>query len=396
MTVFPRGDDMRIGFFHESAGSRHAGGIAIYVQRMAAALAEGNEVFLYTRGNERTTILRESAVEVVETPGVGDWGARLLRGAPISNQDLNSVAMVARGLADGFRRHVEDHVDVLLSFLWLDDLLLSNVLDVPTVYGFHRLEVDGFGGRLRDRFSRTGTLVANGDRTADRVAAVFGHDVDAVVYPGVDLERFTPDAEPAFAAEGPTVLFVGRLVESKGIFDLVDAVSRLEAKPSLHLVGAGDERELRASARGHGIEESVVFHGEVSHVDLPGYYAAADICCLPSYAESFGMVNVEAMACGTPVVTSRLAPIEAYLTDGFEGLLVDPGDTDALARSISRALDSPALRARLRAGGLERARAFSWDAQASTLESVCAAAAEREGAPGGPVGSPPPLGTNFR
>ncbi len=364
---------MRIGFYHESAGTRHAGGIAVYTQHVAAELAKRHDVYVYTQAGDTAELLGRSDAEVVETPSFGERIPNgVTRFLPVNTQDLEKIAMTVWSRHSGLVDHIEEHTDVVFTFQFLDDLLLSNLVDVPTVYGFHSLASVGLGARLRERFSQTDLIVANSHDTARQVSDEFGYEVDDVVYPGVDVDRFRPDAPPAFSSEVPVILYVGRFVERKGIDDLLEAFGRLDEPAELRLVGRGDTDAIRNRCRELDVGGSVTVDGEVPHLELPGYYAAADVFCLPSYTESFGMVNLEAMACGTPVVTSDLEAIEAYVTDGDEGLLLSPGGCDALTDALSRLVDAPARREAMGERARERARSFSWERQGKRLEAFCA------------------------
>jgi glycosyltransferase involved in cell wall biosynthesis len=231
---------------------------------------------------------------------------------------------------------------------------------------------------MQDRLSQTEHLLANSTDTAQKVREAFDTAVDEVITPGVDADRLRPGREPAFAAERPVVLYVGRLFEQKGVFDLLEAVAEAAASPAVHLVGYGRDAAVRERSRDLGIADRVVLHGEVPHGDLPQYYAAADVCCLPSHAESFGMANLEAMACGVPVVTSDLPAIREYITDGENGVLAPPGDPEALAGTLEGLLASPARRERIGAAARETATAFTWAEQARRFEEYCASILDRE------------------
>lgn len=364
---------MRIGFFNPSAGTRHAGGIAVYIQQLAVELSRSNDVYLYTRGGDLSELLVQSDVTVVETPSFNE---RLLSAVhhwtPFSSEDWATAAMAVWGLRNGLFDHVDEHVDLLLTFTWIDDLVASNLVDVPTIYGFHSLTGAGVFGRVRHHLSDAEWTIANADDTARRVHEVFGYEVDEVIYPGVDPDCFRPDVEPAFSSDVPVVLYVGRLFEQKGIYDLLEAFARLDEPAALHVVGYGETARVRRRCRELGIADAVTLHGERPHLELPGYYAAADVFCLPSHAESFGMVNVEAMACATPVVTSDLEGIRAYLTDEAHGLLVQPGDTVELAHALETLVGSPDRRRTFGEQAREAARQFTWEHQARRLEAFCA------------------------
>lgn len=366
---------MRIGFYHESAGSRHAGGIAVYIQHMISELSAAHEVYLYTKEGELTNLLRKSDVTVVQTP---QFDERLLeafaRPTPLGMQPIDKIAMTLWASRNGVLEHIDDRLDVLITFHYLDDLLLSRLVETPTVFGYHRFDTVGLATKLRERFSGTETVVANSEYTAQGITETFGYEPDAVIYPGVDVDRFHPDAEPSFSSDEPAILFIGRLYAEKGIDDLLEAFAGLETPATLHIVGDGETERVRRRCEALEIADAVTIHGEVPHVELPGYYTAADVFCLPSHTESFGMVNLEAMACATPVVTSDLPAIREYLDDGENGLLVRAGDPDAIRETLSTLLSSPDLRARLRDRARDRAHQYSWETQAERLADVCASA----------------------
>lgn len=363
---------MKIGFYHNAAGTRHAGGIAVYTQQLAAALSRSNDVYLYTQRGELSSVLTESDVTVVETPSFDDhWLHSVGALTPFTQQDRTKLLMTQWAVRNDVIDHIDDHLDVLVTAQFLDDLLLSNLADVPTVYTFHQFASVGLGIKLRDTFSKTDLILANSDDTARQVSETFGYDIGAVVYPGIDPDHFRPDVDPALSSDDPIILFVGRLIEAKGIDDLLEAVSCLDRRHELHVVGRGDEQRVRRRARDLGIEDSVVVHGEVPHSELPAYHAGADVFCLPSHDESFCMANVEAMACELPVVTTDLEGIESYLANGENGLLARVGDPQDLADKLTMVLDSPHLRTRLGERAREEVQRFTWDEQARRLEHCC-------------------------
>ena len=213
----------------------------------------------------------------------------------------------------------------------------------------------------------------------------------AVIPFGIRLERYrVVDGHRAALVEqiraatpGPRVLFVGRFVYYKGVHVLIDAMS--ECPGTLMLVGEGPlEGELRRRVIERGLQDRVVFAGQVTDEALPAYYQASDLFVLPSIArtEAFGVVQVEAMAAGIPVVSTNLPTGVPWVNqDGVSGLVVPPGDSQALGRAIGTLLADGPLRARL--GGQASARAdrlFSRrgmiDAFRNVVETVVRAPAE--------------------
>ncbi|MGE3179307.1 MAG: glycosyltransferase, partial [Vicinamibacterales bacterium] len=159
---------------------------------------------------------------------------------------------------------------------------------------------------------------------------------------------------------GPLVLFVGRLVYYKGIEVLIDAMARCEG--TLVIAGEGPlEASLRARAAAHGLASRVRFLGRVTDEALPALYRAADLFVLPSvaYTETFGVVQVEAMAAGVPVISTDLPTGVPWVNaHGVSGLVVPPGDAAALAAAIGRLTRDPLERAALARGAAARAQAL--------------------------------------
>lgn len=364
---------MKIGFYHNNAGATHAGGVAVYARQMAIGLAESNEVYLYTQEGEIASELVNSDVHVIQTPTVdGPAITAITKALPLGRQTLSKFLMTAWSTRNSVVDHIDTRVDVLITFQVLDDLLLSHLVDVPTVRGFLSDREPGIGAAVRERFTATEMHFANTPYLADRIADRYGYEVDAVIPTGVDTARFHPDAIPAFECDVPSVLFVGRLVESKGIFDLLAAIDQLEERVHLRIVGArADETPIRRRIAELGLTDRVVLEGEVPHSDLPGYYAAADVFCLPTHVDSFATVNLEAMACGTPVVTTDLEGIKTYLRPETDGLTVSPGDRNGLATALTELVVDPNRREAMGSRARSRACEFDWNRQAARLERFC-------------------------
>jgi rhamnosyl/mannosyltransferase len=189
---------------------------------------------------------------------------------------------------------------------------------------------------------------------------------------GIDLEHYRAPGTGRHAlveriralAPGPRILFVGRFVYYKGIDVLIHAMT--ECPGTLMLVGNGSlEGELRTQVATLGLQDRVQFIGRVSDEDLPAYYHASDVFVLPSVAvtEAYGLVQVEAMAAGIPVVSTNLPTGVPWVNqDGVTGLVVPPGDAEALAQALCRLLGDEELRRSLGASGRRRAEAlFSRD-----------------------------------
>lgn len=175
------------------------------------------------------------------------------------------------------------------------------------------------------------------------------------VFNAVDVTRFR--STPPAATTGPTVLFVGRHEPRKGLGVLLDAFELLPDEVQLWVAGEGPETE---ELRRRHTDERIEWLGRVSETEKIARLRAADVFCAPSlHGESFGIVLIEAMAAGTPVVASDLPGYANVARAGQDALLVPPGDAEALAAAIRSVLDDPGLADRLRTSGSARAEEFS-------------------------------------
>lgn len=190
-----------------------------------------------------------------------------------------------------------------------------------------------------------------------------------VIPPGVDIERFRSKQGPV----GATILFVGRLDERKGLTVLLRALPEVRKAISgvrLVVVGRGPMRdEAQRIVRRLGIQELVDFRGFVPNEQLPEYYARADIFCAPSLGgEAFGIVLLEAMASGLPVVASDISGYNEVVRDEENGLLVSPGNPADLAAALCRLLTDHGLRQQLGQTGRQYAEQHSWQNIAERIE----------------------------
>ncbi len=204
----------------------------------------------------------------------------------------------------------------------------------------------------------------------------------ALVPEGIDLKLWQPSADPAVLAalddgrEPYTVLCVARQYPRKRIVDLIDAFAMVSARePRARLVVIGDGPEhapLKERVQTLGLVESVNLLGALADdAEVRAWYGRASVFCLPSEQEGFGIVFLEAMASGLPVVSTTAAAIPEVVPDGEVGLLVPPRDPAALATALLRLLQAPDLRARLRDAGRDHARRYGWDRVADRfLEAV--------------------------
>ena len=209
------------------------------------------------------------------------------------------------------------------------------------------------------------------------------YGVETTVVPNaVDTARFAVAEPPPWTTDRPLLLAVGGIEPRKGSTVAFRALARLGApRPVLAIVGGHSFQDFApyrdaalAELPSLGLVEGVdvVEVGTVTDAQLAGWYAAADVLCYPSLVEGFGLVTIEAMSQGLPVVASDIAVFGEYLTDGVDALLPAAGDADALAAALRRVLEEPGLADGLRAAGARTAQSYTWAAAADAHERIYA------------------------
>ena len=246
----------------------------------------------------------------------------------------------------------------------------SKAVNVGTFHAHRETHaVYAYGKPVAKRFiNRLDGRIAVSAAARDSVASYFPGEYE-IIPNGIDLERFSPQhVRPAerFAEDGLNILFVGRLEKRKGFRHLLAAFARVkEQVPEARLMVVGaydkdDKAPYLLYVRSHRIR-GVHFVGYVSEDELPSYYAACHVFCAPSTGyESFGLVLLEAMASGRPLVASDISGYRELLASGREALLVPPGDEVALSEALVRLLRDPALRARMGESGLAKSQGYAW------------------------------------
>ena len=193
-----------------------------------------------------------------------------------------------------------------------------------------------------------------------------------VAFNGIDVERFSK-AQPRDTNGRPTIFFLGRHEPRKGLAVLLEAMRSMPSDVTLWVAGDGPQTaELRSATAG---DRRIEWLGRISDAEVARRFAGADVYCAPSLGgESFGVVLLEAMAAGAPVVASNLAGYRGVVRSGVEGLLVPPGDPHALAEALSAVLRQPALADQLTDGCEARALSFSMEALAERYVEIYARA----------------------
>jgi glycogen(starch) synthase len=243
-------------------------------------------------------------------------------------------------------------------------------------------------GRFMEEFSirQADGLMACSGAIADFTARFYrvSRKLVDVIHVGIDVGRFRPPRNPIRGRGRPTVLFVGNIVGNKGVELVFQAVRRLRRKHRglrLRLAGKLDDDlagELQVQARKDGLAGAVEFLGFVDQAKLPRLYQQADVFCGPSQYEAFGIVYVEALACGCPVVACKAGGAVEAVRDGETGLLVPPDDAAAVTAALDRLLGDAALRRRMGAAGRRAVEGyFAADRYAERVLKTYAKAIER-------------------
>jgi D-inositol-3-phosphate glycosyltransferase len=387
---------MRIAMVSEHAsplavlGGADAGGQNVHVAALAAALARrGAEVVVHTRRDDPALPPRVEAA-----PGVAVEHVDAGPAEPVPKDEL--LPHMDEFAARLGRSFLDDPPDVVHAHFWMSGraaLAAARPLGIPVVHTFHALgTVKRRHQGPRDtspptRLAVEATLAGAVDRIvatcSDEVfeLARMGADLRriAVVPCGVDLELFRVDGPAARRPPGRhRLLVVSRLVERKGIGDVVAAMARL---PGAELLVAGgppagelatdpEARRLAELAERVGVAGRVRLLGRVGRGDLPALYRSADLVVNVPWYEPFGIVPLEAMACGVPVVASAVGGLVDTVVDGVTGVHVPPRRPRLLASVVAALLADPRQRVILGAAGARRARRrYGWDRiAASTME----------------------------
>ena len=195
-------------------------------------------------------------------------------------------------------------------------------------------------------------IVVNSEYMRDNVIFWYGLNQDKVVVipNGIDLQMFTGMNDRIFLEGNPSVLYVGHFARLKGVDILIQAIAKLRLElPNikLHLVGRGNVPYFASLAKKEGVEKNVVFHSWATQSMVASYYKSADVCVFPSRLEGFGIVILEAMASGIPIIASDIPSFRELISNGIDGCLFKFEDADALSKEIIALYNSSNLRKEL-------------------------------------------------
>ena len=380
----------------DQPGIGDAGGMNIYVLESAQRMvAMGVEVDIFTRRTE------SESPEIIEI----SKGVRV-RYFDCGHGNLTKEQMPVHilGLSKEFLRIVKDEkYDAIHSHYWISGKVAMPAaakLGIPLIHTMHTMarvkNLNLAEGESPEPMIRVQgetqvaaaaqALIANTDSEAASLVSLYDACPDTVhvVNPGVDLFTFTPGTGRKAAreqigtpADALIVTFVGRIQPHKGPEVLIRATSELvkhspQMRPQLivNIIGGAsganteEVERLKELATWLNIDDVIHFAPPVPRADLVHWYRAADLVCVPSYSESFGLVALEAQACGTPVVATAIGGLRTAVADGISGVLVDGHDPKAWSSVLARLLQEPQRRVLLSMGALEHASHFGWDATA--------------------------------
>ncbi len=346
-------------------GSKDTGGMSVYIREVARELGErGHLVDVYTRVHDP----KDS--QIVEL----GQNARLIHLKAGNNEEMHKLAIYPH-LADfacaleDFRKRNGLHYDLVHSHYWLSGWVgrwIGSWWGVPHIAMFHTLgavkNAIGVGQREpelriaaeKELVQNCHRIIAATEREKEELMRYYGASAERVsVIPcGVNLELFQPvDKETARRQLGfdhdDIILYVGRIEPLKGVDRLLLAMTYLEKRRGVRLVIIGGDNHsqpeverLRSLSQELHIPDSVTFLGTVKQEELPRYYSAADVCVVPSYYESFGLVALESLACGTPVVAAKVGGVESVISQGGTGYVVIDNAPHLLADKIAMLLST--------------------------------------------------------
>jgi D-inositol-3-phosphate glycosyltransferase len=390
----------------EQAGTGDAGGMNVYVVESAKRIAEsGVKVDIFTRANRPNL---SSVVEIADGVNVVH-----LEAGPYGSVTKDELPSQICALMSSYLRHElqkpPGYYDLLHSHYWISGQLgwlVSERYGIPLVHTMHTMAkvknqslAEGESPEPQSRaigeeqvVQASAALIANTASEAASLVSLYDACPDNVhvVSPGVDLRTYKVNGGKRSAREKLNIsqdqlmlLFVGRIQPHKGPEVLIRAVAEmLQHTPMLRSKlravimggpsgnGSSEPERLEALAKFLGVRDVVQFVPPVPHEELSDWYRSADLVCVPSYSESFGLVALEAQACGTPVVATAVGGLRAAVADGISGVLVDGHNPKAWSATLMRLLMEPQRRLVLSLGAVDHASRFGWDATARGILDV--------------------------
>ena len=401
-------------------GGKDTGGMNVYVRELTRQLGKmGIHVDVFTRSQD------DHVPHVLHELGYGNRVVHIPAGPemPLPKKELAEyIPQFVEGIK-AFAAEKDIHYDLIHSHYWMSGVAAGSLSDywggTPILHMFHTL------GEMKNRIARTaaereGEYRINGEkqviRRADRIVAATIAEATqlrflykaqqsklVIIPPGVDVCHFYPipsDEAKAFIGLVPDaqmILFVGRIEPLKGVDTLIQAMACLEWKETrgpVHVAIIGGDpsaspeqmtaemARLQKMCDDLGLDQSVVFLGKRDQDRLPYYYSAAEVVVMPSHYESFGMVALEAMACGTPVIASEVGGLAYLVRDGETGFTIPAEEPDTLCEKLSWLLNDEALHQKMSGQAAEYAQDYAWENITAQILDVYKDLTLAESAPG--------------
>jgi D-inositol-3-phosphate glycosyltransferase len=386
-------------------GGKDTGGMNVYVRDLTRQLGRMDiQVDVFTRSQD------EHVPHVLHDLGYGNRVVHVPAGpeVPLPKQELASfIPEFVKGILD-FADQKGFTYDIIHSHYWMSGLAareLKAAWNAPIVHMFHTL------GLMKQRVAQSsveaeGDYRINGEREvirfSDRIVAatpaelaqlqwLYNADIRkvTVIPPGVDIGHFYPipdDEAKEFIGIPPCehmLLFVGRIEPLKGIDTLIEAIALMrqsDVRVCLTVIGGdpgaspetinSEMARLQSLREQYGLKDLVTFLGQRGQATLPYYYSAAEAVVVPSHYESFGMVALEAMACGTPVVASQVGGLAFLVQDGVTGYTVPVDEPKALADRLTSLVNDRQLKLQMGENAAKLAREYRWENIAAKILKV--------------------------
>ena len=390
----------RIAFisFHASPlaapGQGKSGGMNVYVRQLARALGQsGAAVDIFTREHRPSgdpVVHLSPKVRVVHLPA-GDPDTPLA-------ELYRHLPQFLRGMAE-FQQWQGLDYQLVHSHYWLSGWLgraFSRDLGIPHAVTFHtlyRIKMQSRAGEKEplqrqqveaELMADADAIIAFSPHERDAMARLYAADVHRIhlIPCGVDLRTFRPldreESRQRLGLNGDKVLlYVGRIESLKGVELLVHTVAQMDTCEPVRALVVGDDNgqdnelaRIRQLAETLQVDDAFDFVGRVPQEELPVYYSAADVCVVPSFYESFGLAALEAMACGTPVVASRVGGIATVVQHGRTGYLKSWRCPEAFANSLEMLISSKSLQHSMGQAARRRAEDLSWEKIAGRIAAV--------------------------
>lgn len=382
---------------YSSLGGNGSGGMSVYLRELTAGLVDFPDVNVDILTRAQDPVCAEAKdispqIRVVQLKGGPEH--------PIDRKYLYEfIPEFSENLEDYIRREKQDY-DIIHSHYWLSGLVgayLKSKLGMPHVHTYHTLgfmkkralgqtEHKSRANSERQIAHISDSIISSSEEEKESLVEEYNISPAKVevVYPGVNPRLFYPGENRTvlkkidFRADEFILLYVGRIEPVKGLAVLIEALKILEnrnpglfGKSKLVVIGGGNKKEelitneevsrIKGQIDQYRLQNKVIFLGSIDQSQLRKYYSAADALVVPSLYESFGLVTVEALACGTPIIVSRIGKMKNIVKEGKNGLSFHPYESASLAKSIENVLTRRGhfwSSASIREDAIRR---FSWD-----------------------------------